>query len=276
MPGDTTTVWTEEFNAELFVAFQNKGGMYRDKVRVKTGVVGYRTHFPKIGTAATAQGKTRHGLVPTMDILRDRVPVTLDDKYGADYIDSLDELKTNVAEKAAVQQAISLSLARTADDYAKTAIMASTNSSNNLTANETFSSDATFRLMQELFGAAETMEEGACYAVISWGAYSDLCALNSFIHAEYGGNTGATSSHKVAKRYFGFDVHPYSRMPQTTSKAANHWFNKNCIGLAIGAEITPSTDWVAERDAWLIKGKMSMGSALIDSAGVIIRQYDAA
>jgi hypothetical protein len=154
--------------------------------------------------------------------------------------------------------------------------MASTNASNNLTANETFSSDATFRLMQELFGAAETMEEGSCYAVISWGAYSDLCALTSFIHSDYGGNPGATNAHKVAKRFFGFDVHPYSRMPQTTAKAANHWFNRRCVGVAIGAEITPSTDWVPERDAWLIKGKMSMGSALIDSAGVIIRQYDAA
>jgi hypothetical protein len=276
MAGDTTTLFTEEFNAELFVAFQNKGGMYRNKVRRKTGVIGYKSHFPKLGLGGTAQGKTRHGLVPTQDILRDRIAVTLDDKYAADFIDSLDELKTNVAERGAIQDALVMSLARTEDDYASTAILTSTNSSNNLTANETFSSDATFRLMQEVFGAAETMEEGSCYAVISWGAYSDLCALQSFIHANYGGNPAATSQHQVSKRYFGFDVSPYSRMPQTTAKAANHWFNTRCVGVAVGAEITPTTDWVPERDAWLVKAKLSMGAALIDSAGVVIRQYDAA
>jgi hypothetical protein len=273
--GDTQKLFVEEFNQELFVAFQNKGGVYRGKMRRKTGVIGLKTHFPKFGLGGAAQGKTRHGDVPTMNILRDRVSCTLEDRYGADYIDKLDELKTNTDEKSAVQSAITMSLARAEDDFAIAALMASANAGNNLTANDTFTSDAQYRQMQQVFGDAETMEEGACHSIISWKAYSDLCAVQSFIYSLYGGNPQATNSHQVTKRYFGFNVEPYSRIGKSGGKSVSAWFHANCLGLAVGQEISVSTDWVPQKQAWLITGSMSLGSVLIEDLGVVLRQYSA-
>lgn len=100
MSQTSDAIFIQQFEAELFEAFQNQGGAMRSRLRRKTGVVGTRTHFPKIGLAPAAQPKTRNGKVPLLDIVRDRVQCDLTDYYGADMIDSLDELKTNVDEKS--------------------------------------------------------------------------------------------------------------------------------------------------------------------------------
>ncbi len=276
MSGSITLHDIQEFNAELYTAFQNKGGVMRSRVRRKTGVIGTQTKFPKIGTAGTAQGKTRNGKVPMLDIARTRVDCNLADYYGADMIDDLDTIKTNVAEKEAVQSAIAMSLARTEDDIALAAVVLSANANNSVGASDSFSSDAVPRSVLEAFGNAEAMESGQMHAVITWRTWNDLLSLNSFVNADYGGDTMLTSEGQRPKMYFGFAYAPYSRCPTHSSgRKINMWLNSRCVGVAVGKEITPETAWLSDYDAWFIKGKMSMGAVIIDDTGVILRHYAA-
>lgn len=272
-----TTHFTEEFNSELFTAFQNKGGVFRSRVRRKTGVVGYRCHFPKIGLGAVAQGKTRKGKVPLMDIIRTRVSCDLTDMYGADMIDDLDELKTNVMERQAVQEAIAMSLARSEDDYARDALATTSNANNSVGAADTeWTTDVIPRTVLEQFGVAEAMEGGMMHALVTWATWADALALNSFINSDYGGDPQLTVEGQRPKMWFGFAYTPYSRLPlHSSTNPLNMWWNQRCIGVAVGKEITPETSWEAEYDAHLVKGKMSQGAVLIEDTGAIIRRYAA-
>lgn len=274
MTGEITKHFTEDFNEELFVAFQNAGGVMRGRSRRKTGIVGYRTHFPKIGLAATAQQKTRNGKVPLQDIARDRVFCDLVDYYGGDMIDDLDELKTNVEEKGAIQNAIVMSLMRSEDDIALAALAATTNANNSLGANDSFSSDAVPRLLLQQFGAAEAFQGGNMHALVTWASWADLLALNTFVNSQVGGDTRMTVEGVNPKRFYGFDYAPFSRLPLHSSGARlNLFWNPKCLGTAVGKEVTPETAWLSEYSAHLITGKMSQGAVLIESIGAIARRY---
>jgi Phage capsid protein len=266
----------EQYESELYVAFQNKGGVMRSRVRRKTGVIGLKTNFPKIGTAPAAQPKTRRGKVPLLDILRDRVPCELVDRYGADMIDDLDTLKTNVEEKTATQDAIVMSLARSEDDLALAAAITTTNALNNTASDDSFSSDAIPRQILEGFGNAEAIEGGNMHALVTWKAWTDLLAVDTFADSEYGGPDSAMISEgQRPKMYFAFMYAPYSRLPVDagSGKKLNLWWNKMCLGVAVGKEIVSTTDFLKEYDSHYIMGKMSQGACLIDSTGVVKRRY---
>ena len=53
--------------------------------------------------------------VPTMDISHSTVDVTLSDFYAADYVDRLDELKTNIDERQVLSQSAAAALGRKTD-----------------------------------------------------------------------------------------------------------------------------------------------------------------
>jgi hypothetical protein len=263
----------EVFQQELFVAFQNKGGIIRPRSRRKTGVVGTGVYFPKIGTAPAALPKTRHGKVPLLEIARDRVKCELQDFYGADLIDDMDELKTNVNERTATQDALVFSLNRTEDDLGLAALNTGDNSANSLGADDTWTSDAVPRAVLEAFGEQEMIEGGNMHALISWKAWNALLAINSFVNADFGGDTALTSEGQKPKNYFGFAYAPYSRLPLTSGARTNLFFNSRVLGVAVGKEITPVTERLAQYDADQVMAKMSMGAVLIESKGVIRRRY---
>ena len=274
MSQTSDAIFIQQFEAELFEAFQNQGGAMRSRLRRKTGVVGTRTHFPKIGLAPAAQPKTRNGKVPLLDIVRDRVQCDLADYYGADMIDSLDELKTNVDEKSAVQRAISMSLARTEDDIALAALATTTNPANRLGADDSWASDAVPRSVLETFGNNEAIAGGQMHALITWKAWNDALALNTFIHADYGGDPQLTVEGQRPKMWFGFAYAPFSRLPTHSSGSKlNLWWNASAAAVAVAQEITSEVTRLPDYDATFMMGKMRMGACLIESIGVIARRY---
>ncbi len=263
----------EQFESELFVAFQNKGGVVRPRSRRKVNVTGTSVYFPKIGTAPEALPKTRHGKVPLLEIGRDRVKCDLADYYGADMIDELDQLKTNVQERAAVQDALVNSLNRSEDKLGFNALNTGTNPANALGADDTWTSDAVPRSVLETFGDAEMVEAGMMHALVTWKAWNALLALNTFIHADFGGDTALTSEGQRPKMYFGFAYVPVSTLPLTAGSKTNLFFNSRALGIAVGKEITPTTERLAQYDADQVMVKMSQGAVLIEPTAVIRRRY---
>ncbi len=99
-------------------------------------------------------------------------------------------------------------------------------------------------------------------------------SLNSFINSQYGGDTSLTSEGQAPKMYFGFAYTPFSRVPAHSSGSKyNVWWNKNCVGVAVGSEVKMSVERLPEFDADQIMGKLSQGACLIDETGVIKRRY---
>jgi hypothetical protein len=263
-----------QFESEMFVAFGNAGSNFRNVCRRRTGITGSEVKFPKIALAGTAQGKTKNGKVPTMDISRDRVTCTLADFYGADWIDSLDELKTNVEQRQPTVKLITESLGRKEDDITTTALVSGTNSADSLGSNDTWTNDTVPRGVLEYFGGADIFAAGKMHARVTWKTWAALVGIDSFVNADYGGDTQMTSDGQRAKMYFGFDYAPFSRLPSHSSgNPLNVWWHHDVLGQAVGAEITSSVKWHDDHDAWFIMGKMSMGAVLIEQLGVVKRRY---
>ena len=273
MPQTSDEIFIQQFESELFIAFQNAGGVMRGRLRRKAGVIGTQTKFPKIGLAPTATQKTRNGKVPLMEIVRERVTCDLEDYYGADMIDALDELKTNVDEKSAVQSAISMSLARTEDDIATAALATTTNSFNNTATTDSWTTDVVPRQILEEFGRNEAMG-GEMHALITWSAWADILGLDTFINSDYGGDTAMTSEGQRPKMWFGLHYAPFSRLPTyDADEKYNLFFNKMSAAVAVGQEITSEVTRLPDYDSTFMMGKMRMGAKLIESIGCIKRRY---
>ena len=265
---------TEVFNQELYEAAQNKGGFMKPRARRKTGVIGYRTHFPKIGVAPAAMPKTKNGRVPLLDIARTRVFCDLNDFYGADLVDDLDELKTNVNERQAVQNAITYSLNRKEDDIAFAALISGANANDSIGADDNWSSDAIPRTVLQNFGDAEIMDGGQMFAAIKWSAWNALLAQNTFINSQYGGDVSLTSEGQAPKMFFGFAYVPFSRLPTFSGASKyNLWWNSKVLAIAVGKEFTTTMERLPEYDAMQVMGKLSQGACLVDDTGVIKRRY---
>ena len=81
-------VFVKQFEADVHLAYQQMGTKLRSTVRSKSGVVGKSTTFQKIGKG-TASTKSRHGIVPVMNLNHEPVECNLQDYYAGDWVDAL-------------------------------------------------------------------------------------------------------------------------------------------------------------------------------------------
>lgn len=96
--------FVRHFQAEVHLQYQQMGSKLRNTVRTKDSVVGSSTTFQKVGKG-TASTKARHGKVPVMNVDHEPVECHLYDYYAGDWVDQLDELKTNINEQQVVAKA---------------------------------------------------------------------------------------------------------------------------------------------------------------------------
>ena len=99
----------------------------RNTVRTAGNVRGNVVRFQKIG-AGSANTKSRNGNVTPMELVHTNVEATMEDFYAPEYIDKLDELKTNIDERQAVAQSAAAALGRKTDEILYTAMDSGANS----------------------------------------------------------------------------------------------------------------------------------------------------
>jgi predicted RNase H-related nuclease YkuK (DUF458 family) len=127
MANTIDTAFIRQFETEVHLAYQRMGSKLRNTVRTVSNVNGSTVRFQKIGTGS-ASTKSRNGMVTPMELAHTTVDVTLSDYYAAEYIDKLDELKTNIDERQAVAQSAAAALGRKTDELLITAMDAGANS----------------------------------------------------------------------------------------------------------------------------------------------------
>ena len=107
--------FVKQFQAEVHEAFQRQGSKLRPTVRSKTGVNGASTVFPRVGKGVAA-AKSRNGAVTVMNLDYSAVECFLQDYYAGEWVDKLDDIKTNVDERAIVANAGAYALSRKTDE----------------------------------------------------------------------------------------------------------------------------------------------------------------
>lgn len=263
--------FTKQFQAEVHEAYQRQGSKLRTTVRSKTGVAGSSTFFPKVGKG-TAAAKTRHGAVPVMNLEHAQVECVLQDYYAGDWIDRLDEIKTNVEERNVVAAAGAHALGRKTDELIIAALGTATREAIG-TAPGTTDADgltkAKVLLAFEMMGAADVPDDGGRYAVVGWKQWSDLLAIEEFASSEYVGEEALPWKGTQAKRWLGATWMPHSGLIRSGSLRHCYFYHRTAIGHAAAAEISTDVTWHGDRAAHFVSNMMSQGAVLIDDFGVV-------
>ena len=256
----------KQFEAEVFTAYQRMGSKLRSTVRSKNNIVGATTIFQKVGKGV-ASTKSRHGNVPVMNVDHTAVEVTLQDYYAGDWVDKMDELKTNIDERGVITNAGAYALGRKSDDLIITALAASSNS---VVHGSTGMTLAKVQKGLELLGAGDVPDDGERYAVVGWKQWSELLALKEFASADYVGPEQLPFNLTQAKKWLGTTWIAHSALPVATNIRKTFWYHKTAIGHAVGADIQSDISWHGDKAAHFVNNMMSQGAGLIDGTGVVV------
>lgn len=270
-PTDISVAFIKQFESEVHLKYQQEGSLLRNMVRTKNNVKGKSTTFQIIGKGS-ASTKNRHGTVTPMNLVHTNVEVTLSDFYAGEWVDKLDELKTNIDERGAVAKTEGYALGRKTDDLIITALA---------TATTTVNATAALNLSKVLeafakFNELEVPDDGERYAVVTPKAWNELLQIDQFAKSDYVEDKPFMKG-KNCKNWLGINWCMHSGLPTTTTgegqnavtTATCFLFHKSAIGFASGADVTTDITWHGDHAAHFINSMMSQGAGLIDDDGVI-------
>lgn len=262
---DIEKAFIRQFEREVHEAYQRQGSKLRATVRSKNNVQGASTTFQKVGKG-TASTKARNAPVPVMNVEHGSVECLLADFYAGDWVDKLDELKTNIDERAVIANAGAYALGRKTDELIIAALdgagLYAGADSDGLTLDKVLEAF-------ELLGAADVPDDGQRHAVVGWKQWSQLLAIEEFANADYVGTDELPWRGTQAKRWLGTLWMPHSGLSLTGGVRRCHWYHRTAIGHASGSDVTSDITWHGDRAASFVNNMMSQGACLIDEQGVV-------
>ena len=252
----------KQFETEVHMAYQRMGSKLRNTIR-STNVSGSTARFQKIGTG-TASTKSRNGNVTPMELVHTNVEASMSDFYAAEFIDKLDELKTNINERQAVAQSAAAALGRKTDELIIAAMDAGANATQ---IHDTGSALAKADLLSlfETMGTADVPEDGQRYLAMSPAGYADLFQINEFASSDFVGPQNLPfAGGMTMKEFLGFKIFSTSAV----AGGKNFAYHTSAVGIGINCDVQTEVNYVAEKVSHLATSMMSMGAVAIDDNGI--------
>ncbi len=279
MPQSIEQAFIKHFEAEVHEAYQRQGSKLRPTVRSKSGVKGASTVFPRVGRGV-ASSKARNGVVPVMNVGYTAVECFLQDHYAGEWIDKLDDLKTNINELQVLANAGAYALGRKTDELVISALDSATQEAVGAGAGETDADGLTrakVLMAFEALGAADVPDDGQRFAVVGWKQWSELLTIQEFANANYVGEEDLPWRGTQAKRWLGATWMPHSGLTKVGNLRYCYFYHRTAIGHASAQEIVTDVTWHGDRAAHFVNSMMSQGAVLIDDTGVVrMRCFEAA
>lgn len=261
-------VFIKSFEREVHEAYQRMGSLFRATVRLKNGVPGESYQFPIVGKGK-ASTKARHAKVPTMNVLHTRAVANITDFYAGDFVDKLDELKTNIDERQVQTNAGAYALGRTTDDLIIAALNAATFQTTLQPASSNAFRNSFLNARAELMERDVPMMDGWGFCAFSPRVWAFLMTVEEFASADYRGpDLPYQSMQRGMRTWMDVNCFQHSGLPKSGNTRTSFMYHRNAVGHAIGQDVTTDITWQGERAAWFINNMMSMGSVLIDNDGV--------
>lgn len=259
-------VFIKQFEADVHLAYQQMGTKLRSTIRSKSGVVGASTTFQKVGKGI-ASTKSRHGIVPVMNLNHTPVECTLQDYYAGDWVDALDELKTNVDERRVVASAGAYALGRKTDELI---IGAMNNATQYVGDYSTGLTKALIMSALETLNANDVPDDGRRFAVVGVHQWNELLKISEFVSADYVGNSLPLVDGCESRKWLGVNWILCNSLPLANSDDRDCFmYHASSIGHACGQEVKTDITWHGERAAHFISNSMSQGAVLIDAEGIV-------
>lgn len=276
MPASIDQAFIKQFEREVHQAYQRMGSKLLNTVRRVTNVTGESVTFQKVGKG-TAGTKTRHGKVPVMNVSHTNVECTLSDHYAGDWVDKLDELKTNIDERQVVANAGAYALGRKTDDLIITALDEVTGSGQIVEENNTGMTLDKFLEAFEIMGNNDVPDDGERYCIVGYKQWTELFKIKEFASADYIGPDELPfgGAARQVKRYMGTLVMPHSGLPVDTSDIRKcYMYHKTAVGHASGSDVQSDITWHGDHAAHFVNNMMSQGAKMIDRLGIVEIQCD--
>lgn len=256
--------FAKQFEADVHLSYQQMGTKLRSTIRFKNGVVGASTTFQKVGRG-TASTKSRHGMVPVMNLNHEPVECFLADYYAGDWVDSLDELKINIDERRVVASAGAYALGRKTDELIIDAMKAATQNVGD------YSTELTKDLILSAIEALNTKDvpdDGRRFCAIGVHQWNDLMKIEEFTSADYVDGMPMINGADV-RRWLGINWVMINGLPVTGEDRDCFLYHASAIGHACGQDVKTDISWHGERAAHFVSNSMSQGAALIDNDGIV-------
>jgi hypothetical protein len=278
------TAFTTSYEAKVHEVFQRKGSYLKDAVRMKSDVVGSTAVFQKIGTGV-ATTKARHGTITPMNQTHTAPSVTLADFYAGDWVDKLDEAKTNINERDVLASGGAMALGRKCDSQITTVLDTTSQSVVALTVTSKATILATAIEFTEAVWSNDVQNDGEVYAIVTPRYWSQLMLLDQFGRAEYvtAGGMAFTQGPAIGsgrwKDWMGIKWKMQTGLPGAgTATAKCFVWHKSAVGYAVAAAagniagneaVSADITWHGDRAAHFVNHFMSGQAVLIDDTGVI-------
>tara|TARA_R100001440_G_scaffold23199_1_gene37817 strand:- start:2683 stop:3498 length:816 start_codon:yes stop_codon:yes gene_type:complete len=263
MANTIDVAFIKQFETDVHLAYQRMGSKLRNTVRTVGSVRGNVVRFQKIGTGS-ASTKSRNGDVTAMELTHTTVEATMQDFYAAEYIDKLDELKTNIDERQAVATSAAAALGRKTDELLITAMDAGANSTQ---IHDTGSAlgKADLLTLFETFGSASIPEDGGRYLAMHPKGYADLFNIDAFASSDFVGEQNLPfAGGMTMKEFLGFKIFSTSAVSAGKSMA----YHTSAVGLGVNSDISTELNYIPQKASHLATSMMSMGAVVIDSNGI--------
>jgi hypothetical protein len=272
-----------QYESDVKHVFQREGGYLRPAVRMKTGVVGKSTTFQKVGKGV-ATTKARHGVITPMN--QDHTPLEclLEDFYAPDYVDRLDEAKTNIDERNVIAKGGAWAIGRKVDNQILTQLDATTQTAVTITVTSRAAIRAGMATWAKEVWANDVPNDGMVFGVMTPTLWAQVELLDEFSSADWVSADNrpyvvGTPTGGKFRDWKGIKWMMHTDCPGIdTATAKGFVWHKMAIGYGAGAHANNNAEndairadiaWIAERQAHLITHCMSGGAKLIDDLGVI-------
>lgn len=274
MSQSINAAFIRQYESEVHQAYQQQGSKFRGTTRLKSNIVGESTTFQKVGKGSAAN-KTRHGKVPVMNIAHSNVTATLEDWYGGDYVDKLDELKINFDERQIQVNAGAWALGRKVDELVITAMRTGLPSANKVAI--TYPSGANKGLTWakclrsiELLNSFDVPDDGQRFCAVGSHQWAELMTLDEFTNSDYIGPNLPYLQGTQPRRWMNVIWFMSTQLDLTGGVRYPLMYHRSSTGLAEGmAGVWTDITWHGDYAAWFVNNAISAGAVRIDAEGIV-------
>ena len=288
MSTSINAAFVSDYNADVHLVFQREGSMLRPGVYTKDNIIGSTAYFEKLGTG-TATTKSRHGEITPMNATHTQPSCTIVDFYAGDFVDLLDEAKTNIDARMAYAKSGAYALGRKVDSQITAELDTTTQSTITLTVTSAAAIQGTTLGWVEALDSNSVPNDGQRYGAVTPRMFAQLMTVESFASADYVGSSGmpftqGAPGHQKWKDWMGVKWCMHPDLPgKGTATAKCFIWHKSAIGHATGKHagniasnnsVAADITWQGTRAAHFVNHMMSGEACLIDDTGVIEGNLD--
>jgi hypothetical protein len=262
----------KQYESEVHVAYQRTGSDFRNFVRRSTKQPGQDITFPKYGKGTAKRGKTKGGLVPTMNVPKSKVTVTFIDSYAAQWIGRFDLLKTNVEERGVAVGAAVSALGRDTDQHIVDVLDSATGGGNVSINLADISVDDLTSFLARLAERDVPQRPDRMTVAVSPTIWGKLVTLPEFANSQWIGPQNLPlvtpmMQGKVWNNALWFQTTALT-VAAATGICQMYAWDRNAVGHGIAEEVRTDVSFENTYDEWFVKSTMSQGAVLIDDVGI--------